>query len=103
VIMCLAGCSWVERQSLPATAEPPYGRNRRGRKPKYDWPAFDVQLHRLLDHHGRPSADDPKWSCQADVERAMAKWCLETWSQEPAESVIRDRVSKILHLTPRGR
>lgn len=64
----------------------------RGAKPKYDWPAFEAEVRRLLDEEGGISPTvDPKFR-QADVERHMASWCERSWGQAPAESSIRTHV-----------
>ncbi len=32
---------------------------------------------------------------QTDLVRIMTEWCLVSWGKEPADSMIRDRVSKL--------
>jgi hypothetical protein len=66
---------------------------RAGRKPKVDWDGVvKRRLFELLDHHGPPDASDPEWSCQADVEAAVAKICGVLLS----ESTIRSHTARLI-------
>jgi hypothetical protein len=77
---------------------------RRGRPPKYDWSAFYAEVVRIISNDGLPGPDGGEgWSSQADLERRMATWCQERWGQEPAGSLIRDRLSKLLAATRNDR
>lgn len=69
---------------------------RRGAKPRYDWPAFDAELLRLIEYEGAPSVSvDSNWR-QKHVEVRMAEWCTSKWGTEPSESTIRSKVSRYL-------
>ncbi len=71
-----------------AAAEPPSTR-RRGARPKYDWPAFRAEVAEVTRRDDLPTI-------QADLERAMTDWCVETWGEDncPGESTIRAQVSR---------
>ena len=64
---------------------------RRGRRPKYDWAAFHVEIARRVgkDPDGFPVI-------KADLEEEMTKWCVKTWGENntPAESTIRLQLSE---------
>jgi hypothetical protein len=80
--------------------------SRRGRRPKYDWDAFDAELVRIVGLNGLLDSlsDDEQWKSQADLERHMADWCQTRWGEAgvPAESTIREHVSKRLAATREG-
>ncbi len=59
---------------------------RRGPRPKYRWAAFHAEVARR----------DDLPVIQADLERAMTDWCVETWGEDncPGESTIRAQVSR---------
>ncbi len=62
---------------------------RRGRKRKYDWDSFYVQVTLIADEpDGLPTK-------QADLEKQMADWCLENWEEQPGESAVRGKLSKV--------
>jgi hypothetical protein len=58
---------------------------RRGRRPQYDWQIFAAEMV------SRAIAAPP--TSQADFEREMLEWCLETWGREPSESQVREWVA----------
>ena len=60
----------------------------RGRKPVYDWEAFYIEAAVRIDQDDLPEV-------QADFEKIMTEWCLDTWEKEPSESTVRSKVSKI--------
>ena len=62
--------------------------NRPGRKPKYDWDAFFAEIVVRADLDGLPDT-------QAELERTMADWCLDSWGEQPSESTIRSKVALI--------
>ncbi|KQZ80885.1 hypothetical protein ASD64_11370 [Mesorhizobium sp. Root157] len=66
-----------------------------GRRPRYDWEAFDKVALAKLDEEGAfdPSVDT-QWN-KATFERYMATWCQNNWGNEPGESTIRSRLSEI--------
>ena len=68
----------------------------RGRREKYNWPAFHDEAIRKLDEEGNFNpANDVTWN-QAALERHMADWCSANWlgDEQPGESTIRDRVRR---------
>jgi hypothetical protein len=80
-----------EKKSTEFTAELPSSPApgiQKGRPPKYDWPAFHAEIAIRADLDGLRDT-------QAELERAMAEWCLRTWGREPPESMVRDNVSRI--------
>jgi hypothetical protein len=79
-------------------------RRRRGRTPRYDWLTFEQEVLRLLDEEGLPAPhSDEGWRCEADVERRMLDWCATNWQAVPAESTIRQHVSKVIARFIEGR
>ncbi|MGO6740463.1 hypothetical protein ACC732_28535 [Rhizobium ruizarguesonis] len=81
-----------EAQTLEPDAN---GTTKKGRPPKYDWPAFHAEVIRKLDEEGDfDVAIDPGWT-QSALERHMAEWCERKWrgSAQPGESTIRREVS----------
>lgn len=62
---------------------------KRGSKPRYDWPAFDVEALRRATSEPRPR------SARA-LTAEMLQWCLDCWGKEPSESRARTRVAKVL-------
>jgi hypothetical protein len=81
----------VEQPQGPRVPAPTTLAAPRGRRPKYDWEAFHIEIARRVgkDPDGLPEV-------QADLEKAMADWCLMTWGPEglPAESTIRLQVTR---------
>lgn len=59
-----------------------------GRKPQYDWEAFYVEIAVKADLDSLPET-------QAELEKAMASWCLDNWEKRPAESTIRSKIAPI--------
>jgi hypothetical protein len=55
----------------------------------YDWPAAEAHISVLFEHHGPLSSDDPDWSCQADVERAIQVFFLNAIRKEPSTAAAR--------------
>lgn len=70
------------------------GSQRRGPKPKYDWPAFCAYALTRLEHHGGFYGLD--WR-QSDLEREMVTWCESNWGEGsvPGESTIREKVAQV--------
>lgn len=60
-----------------------------GRPPKYDWQAFADELFRKLESGELPE------SVHAAAD-TMLQWCLETWGEEPATSMTRDKTKTFL-------
>lgn len=72
------------------------GRKPVGRRARYDWEGAKAHLELLFDYHGELSADDPDWSCQADVVRAVAEYFQKEIGVTPADSNTRQHVSRFL-------
>jgi hypothetical protein len=70
--------------------------NHRGRPPKVEWGGVRDFVHKQLEYHGLPQSGDPEWSCQADVERAVAKFIEERFGISMAVSTIRERTAKFI-------
>jgi len=77
-----------ERLRMPAP-------RKRGRKPKLDWDDIKRQTFTLFEHQGAPSAIDPEWASQADVERAIQD-ILARDGIEVAESTVRKYAGQFL-------
>ena len=84
---------WDRYQSTMLTS--PH-KGKRGRRPKYDWEAARLHVLDLFLHHGGLSADDPEWSCQADVERAIQDFFQKLIGQSPATSTVRPYAKKFM-------
>ncbi|GLS29291.1 hypothetical protein SAMN04488498_11394 [Mesorhizobium albiziae] len=73
----------------------PADRGLRGRRPAYDWPAFDAEATSKLEEEGAFNpAVDANWN-KAALERHMQEWCAKNWGKEPGESTIRDKLTKV--------
>lgn len=63
--------------------------NRGGRPAQYDWDSFTMEIiHRANLPDGLPEK-------QADLVREMLAWFQAKYDQEPAESAVKARISKI--------
>ena len=63
--------------------------NRGGRPQEYDWDAFVMEIISRANHpDGLPET-------QAALVNEMLGWFADTYSKEPAESAVKDRISKI--------
>lgn len=63
--------------------------NRGGRPAQYDWDSFTMEIiHRANLPDGLPEK-------QADLVREMLSWFQTEYDQEPAESAVKARISKI--------
>ena len=63
--------------------------NRGGRPQEYDWDAFVMEI---ISRANQPDGLPPK---QADLVDEMLGWFADTYGKEPAESSVKDRISKI--------
>ncbi len=63
--------------------------NRGGRPTEYDWDALTMEIIR---HANSPDGLPEK---QADLVREMLGWFSETYGTEPAESSVKQRISRI--------
>ena len=79
--------AWIGRR-VAAAKEPAITKNKGGRPQKYDWDAFDREMMR------RANTPDGLPSDRVELTRDMTEWCLNTWGEEPPESMIRDRVAR---------
>jgi hypothetical protein len=70
--------------------------SRRGRPPKVEWGLVRDFVHTQLEYHGLPQSGDPDWSCQADVERATAKFIEKRFGISISESTVRERIVKFI-------
>ena len=79
----------IEHEPTPAPPESTPAAKAAHRPRKYDWDSFLREIVRIANKpDGLPET-------QADLEKQMAAWCLSEWGNEPAESMIRDKVSDI--------
>ncbi|RFC69225.1 hypothetical protein [Mesorhizobium denitrificans] len=72
-----------------AIQQQPAHANRGGRPPQYDWDAFVMEIVR------RANLPDGLPDRQADLVRDMLFWFQAKYDQEPAESAVKARISKI--------
>jgi len=78
----------VTKKPVPLTSVPA-SPNRGGRPQEYDWNSFALEIiYRANQPDGLPGAP-------ADLIRDMLSWFQTTFGREPAESSVRDRISKI--------
>jgi hypothetical protein len=86
----------AEVEKLKASSVPEArAANKGGRPPKYDWDAFTRELIRIANLDGLPTGRSGGVD-RAAIQRQMLNWCAENWLDMPAESVVRERLSKIL-------
>lgn len=71
-------------------------KSRVGRKPVYDWAVVRNHVEGLFIHNGALSSDDPDWSCQADVEREIQRFCADRFGREPAVSTVREKANQYI-------
>ncbi|MCY0148676.1 hypothetical protein OEG84_13440 [Hoeflea sp. G2-23] len=64
-------------------------RNVGGRPPEYDWDSF------ILEVICRANSPDGLPETQAELIRDMLQWFSDTYGVEPAESAVKQRISKI--------
>ncbi len=78
----------VSEQPAPPTSFPPQP-NRGGRPQEYDWNSFAAELvYRANQPDGLPETP-------AELVRDMLAWFQTEFGREPAESSVRERISKI--------
>lgn len=71
----------------PPQAAPPV--NRGGRPQEHDWDSF------VLEIVNRANQPDGLPETQADLVRSMLDWFQQKYGREPAESSVKNRISKI--------
>jgi hypothetical protein len=62
---------------------------RVGRLPTYNWEDFYIEIVVRAD---RP---DGLPATQAELVRQMASWCEDKWGKQPAESMLKEKISRI--------
>jgi hypothetical protein len=67
-----------------------------GRPAEYDWDGFITEIIRIADLDSLPEK-------QSELISRMLEWCNQTWGKEPAESVVKGRISLIYNRLGRGR
>ncbi len=87
-----------EPTSAPAPSEQLSNKPRQkpGPKPDFDWAKIEAKCYALMDHHGAFDASDPEWDCQARLEEALNKFCLDKWQREPGSSTLRKKLPEWL-------
>lgn len=68
---------------------PSPAKNQGGRPPEYDWDSFMMEIV------SRANSIDGLPETQADLIRDLLSWFSETYGREPAESAVKQRVSRI--------
>jgi len=68
-------------------------KGRGGRPRRYDHDTIEDEVLRLMDHHGDFVAGDKEWDCQARLEEALARFCIEKFGEEPARSTLQAPIS----------
>lgn len=63
--------------------------NKGGRPTQYDWDSFTMEIIRIAD------SPDGLPDTQAELVREMLSWFYEQYECEPAESTVKQRISKI--------
>jgi hypothetical protein len=86
----------VAATELPSSVarQPSASFSRRGRPPRYRWPAFAAEMVRRSLAGPIPT--------QAALKQHMAQWCVDNWGSEPATSVIRDWVQPTFKMNRRS-
>ena len=63
-------------------------KNVGGRPPKWDWVAFDGEVVRIANTpNGLPD--------RTILKQKMVDWCEREWGDSPADSTVRDRISRL--------
>ena len=65
----------------------------RGRRPKYKWDEFYAEIAVRADLDNLPET-------AAELQRDMAEWCLNTWGEEPSETMLKDKI-RLIYRHPR--
>jgi len=71
-------------------------KQRAGRKPKWDWAAAKLHIGEKFRFHGALSPEDPDWSHQAHVEKAIKEFFQSKDRNEPADSTARDKAREFI-------
>lgn len=78
-----------DRNSVDASPAEPTATNRGGRPVEYDWDSFTLEI--IL----RANSPDGLPETQAELIRDMLQWFSDTYGVEPAESAVKQRISKV--------
>ncbi len=73
------------------------GKNKGGRPQEYDWDTFIFEIIRLA------NTPDGLPETQAELIRYMLEWYSENFGSEPAESSVKQRISKIYNYLDKGK
>ncbi|MEI6556869.1 MAG: hypothetical protein WCO00_00560 [Rhodospirillaceae bacterium] len=66
-----------------------------GRPRTYDWDAFDIELRKRFEYHGRIYKSDPEFGSITQVTDMMLQWCEDSWGAQPSKSIAFERVSTV--------
>jgi hypothetical protein len=86
---------WLGQQSMPNKVSTRARSTRQGRPPSPIWEKVKEHVFTLLDYHGAPAPDDPKWANQAAVEKAATDF-IENQGWSAAESTVREHVGEFI-------
>jgi hypothetical protein len=89
----------ADRELIIREFPAPAAKGKPGRKPAYYWPEveqFVLSLFRKRGDYEDDANKDKDWSCQADLERAVADWLQDEHDVQPTESAIRENLAPIL-------
>jgi hypothetical protein len=76
-------------RASPQSPAEPKAENRGGRPAEYDWDSFTIEIIRKANGpNGLPET-------QAELIRDLLQWFSDTYGIEPAESAVKQRISKI--------
>lgn len=73
-------------------------KSKRGAKPKYNWASVQSHIKEKFEYNGFLSSDDPEWSCQADVERAISDFISKEYGRIPAISTVRKKAKEYIEI-----
>jgi hypothetical protein len=71
--------------------------NRGGRPAEHDWDSFQMEIVK------RANQPDGLPKVQAELIRDMLKWFSDNYNAEPAESAVKQRISKIYNYIAKGK
>ena len=82
--------TWQERETQTALAKlaPPKQKHPGGRKPKFLWEDFWLELTRRVHEEGIPEK-------QSEIVRYMGDWCRKNWPEAPDDDTIEIRIRKL--------
>lgn len=77
------------RREMIQSQPEPKATNRGGRPAEYDWDSFTMEIIH------RPNSPDGLPEVQAELIRDLLQWFSDAYRNEPAESEVKQRISKI--------